>query len=258
MAGGTLVVSKAYKLHTYFKTRFEELGFEGVTVTGVEKDGLSMLIRDMKPRIVFMGCKFYQCCTPFMMADLHRQFPKLNIAAVSLSDFPDDLAMYFIVNGARSYVNMYEGMEEFYKGLKEIREGGEYISPGVRRRFEMRNIYPEPTGRLTDRQVEIARCVANGFTGVEIAETLGISERSVDSRKTEIYTAMNVRNENEVIRAALCLGIIKPDELQFFGGNFALKPLPEKKKKRTGKRAKALTTATAMPPKTGGFYDYQN
>jgi DNA-binding NarL/FixJ family response regulator len=258
MAGGTLVVSRAYKLHTHFKDRLEELGFDGVTVTGVEKDGLNMLIRDMKPRVVLMGCRFYQCCTPFMITDLHRQFPKLNIAAISLGDFPDDLAMYFIVNGARSYVNIYEGLKEFYKGLKEIREGREYVSPGVRRRIEMRSIYPEPTGRLTGRQVEIARLVANGFTGAEIAETLGISERSVDSRKTEIYTAMNVRNENEVIRAALCFGIIKPEELQFFGRDYELKPLPEKKEKRMGKRAKVSVRTAAMPPNTGGFYDHQN
>jgi hypothetical protein len=68
---------------------------------------------------------------------------------------------------------------------------------------------------------------------------------------------MNVRNENEVIRAALCFGIIRPEELQFFGRDYELKPLPEKKKK-TGKRTKALGTAATVPSKAGGFYDYQN
>ena len=246
MAGGTLVVSRYQKLHAHFKKRFEELGFDNVIVTGVDRDGLSMKIREVQPRIVLIGCKFYQCCTPFMLTDLHKQFPKLYIAAVALTDFPDDLAMYFIVNGARSYVNVLEGLEEFYKGLKEIREGREYVSPEVQRRIDMRSCYPEPTGRLTDRQVEIVRLVANGFTGVEIAETLGISERSVDSRKVEIYTAMNVRNGCEAIRAALYLGIIKPDELQFFGRAFELKPLPEKKEKRTEKK------------ELRRFYAYQN
>jgi DNA-binding CsgD family transcriptional regulator len=84
---------------------------------------------------------------------------------------------------------------------------------------------------LTERQAEIIRLVANGFTGKEIAETLGISERSVDSRKSEIYTVLNVRNENEAIRAAICLEIIKPEELNFFGGNYGLKPKVNKKSK---------------------------
>jgi len=224
MAGGTLLVSRAVKLHAYFIKKLEVLGFNNVTATDVEKDGLSMLIRDLKPSIVIMGSLFYQCCTPFMTADLHRQFPKLNIATVSLSCYPDDLAMYFIINGARSYVNLWEGVEQFYKGLNEIREGREYVSPGVQRRIEMRSYYPAQTGILTGRQAEIIRLVANGFTGAEIAGTLNLSKRSVDSRKSEIYTAMNVRNENEAIRAAIHLEIIKPEELHFFGGDYELKP----------------------------------
>jgi DNA-binding NarL/FixJ family response regulator len=231
MAGGTLIVSRAVNLYQYFKKQTEALGFDNVSITGVEKDGLSMLIRETNPRIVFIGCKFYQCCTPFMLADLHKQFPKLYIAAISITDFPDDLAMFFIVNGAKSYVNFWEGPEQFRKGMEEIRDGHEYISPEVQKRIDMRSSYPNPTGTLTDRQIEIIRLVANGFTGSEIADTLHISERSVDNRKSEIYTALNVRNENEVIRVASYLGIVKSDELQFFGRNYELKPLPEKQMK---------------------------
>ena len=111
MAGGTLIVSRAVKLYPFITKKFTEMSFNNITVTGVEKDGLDMLIREMKPRIVFMGCKFYQSETPFMMASLHKTFPKLNIAVVCTTDFPDDLAMYFIINGARSYVNLLEGDE---------------------------------------------------------------------------------------------------------------------------------------------------
>jgi len=231
VAGGTLIVSRAVKLYAFIKERFREMGFDNITITGVEKDGLNMLINDLKPWIVFIGCKFYQCCTPFMMAGLHKSFPKLNIAAVSVIDFPDDLAMYFIINGARSYVNFWEGEEEFLKGMKEIRDGREYISPEVQRRIDMRSIYPKPTGKLTERQISIVRLICNGFTGAEIADTLYISEGTVDNSKSEIYTALNVRNENEVIRAAIQLEIIKPEEMAFFPRDFVLKPKPQKQNK---------------------------
>ena len=100
----------------------------------------------------------------------------------------------------------------------------------------MRSCDPNPTGTLTDRQTEIVRLVGNGFTGAEIADTLHISERSVDNSKSKIYTVLNVRNENELIRAAIYLGIIKPEELNFFGRDYELKPLPEKQNgKKTAK-----------------------
>jgi len=107
----------------------------------------------LKPDILILGSMFYQCCTPYMTANLHRCFPKLNIAAVSLSCYPDDLAMYFIINGARSYVSFWEGDKQFFKGLEIIRQGREYISPEVQRRIDERSEYPEPTGKLTGRQV---------------------------------------------------------------------------------------------------------
>ena len=230
MAGGTLIVSRAIHLYPHFKKQAEALGFGNVAVTGVGKDGLCMLIREMKPQIVLMDSMFNQCCTHFMLIDLHKQFPKQNIAVVSIYEYPADRAMYCIANGAKSYASFWEGAEEFYKGLKEIRDGHKYVSPEVRRRIEMRSCDPNPTGTLSDRQTEIVRLVGNGFTGAEIADTLHISERSVDNRKSEIYTILNVRNENELIRVAIYLGIIKPEELNFYGRDYELKPLPDKQK----------------------------
>jgi DNA-binding NarL/FixJ family response regulator len=236
MAGGTLFVSRAVKLHGWIKRRLAELGFDDVTVTDTEKDGLNFLIRDMKPRLVLIGSKFYQCCTPFMTAGLHKQFPKLNIAAVSLTEFPDDLAMYFIINGAKSYVNFWDGDEQFYKGLTEIREGREFVSEEVQRRMDMREVYPEPSGAITERQIEILRLVANGWTGEEIADVLFISHGTVENSKSDIYVALNVRNGYEAIRVALCLGIIKQEELFFFGRNYVLRPLPQKQINTRGLR----------------------
>jgi len=244
MEGGTLVASKRIKLHSHYKKRFEDLGFNGVTITDVGNDGLHFLIAELQPKILLIGGSYYKCCTPFRMRALHKRFPKLNIAAISLDEYPLDLAMYFVVNGARSYANYIEGREEFYKGLKEIKNGKEYVSPEVMERIKMRELYPKPTGGLTDRQIEVLRLVCNGFTGEEIAATLQLSIRRVNNIKTEMYTALNVRNENEAIRAALCQGIITVDELNFYPDNYDLKPLPEKKEKRK--------------KKNGGKYDYQD
>jgi DNA-binding NarL/FixJ family response regulator len=107
----------------------------------------------------------------------------------------------------------------------------------VQKHIDMRGSYPEPSsGNLTDRQIQIIKLIANGFTGEEIADVLYISERTVDTMKTQIYTALNVRNENEVIRVALYLELINPEELIFFGGNYLLNPRPPKQ--QTKRRAK--------------------
>jgi DNA-binding NarL/FixJ family response regulator len=194
--GGTLIASKAVKLHGFIKRKFNEFGFTDVTVTDKDNDGLKMLIREMKPRILFIGCQFYRCVTPFRVFELHETFPKLNIAAVSIWDFPDDLAMYFKVNGARSYVNFYEGEEEFNKGMNEIVEGREYISPGVQHSFAIRNINPSTPEKITNQKYEVILLVCNGYSENEVAETMGISRRTVGKYKKEMDLGCSLSNQS--------------------------------------------------------------
>jgi hypothetical protein len=128
MAGGTLIISREVNNHSYFKKRFETFGFNDVTFTALERDALYFLIRDMKPSLVMIGARFYQCYTPFLMGELRKTFPKTKMAALCLGEYPPDIAMYFILNGINSYITSFDGMEQFYKGLDEIVKGGEYIS----------------------------------------------------------------------------------------------------------------------------------
>jgi DNA-binding NarL/FixJ family response regulator len=233
-----LILSREKQLYPYFRKRLGELGFTNFDITGEERDSLNSVINEKKPRLVLAGSGFYECSTPFMMRQLLKLFPKLNIAAVSVfHKIPDDLAMWFIYNGVTSYINFFDGPDEFYGGLNKVREGKEYISPGVIERMNMRQENGEPAGNITGRQMEIIRLLCNGFTGHEICNVLAISEATLYVQKSKVYTNLNVRNENELIRVALRFGWIKLDELRFYGGEYTLNPLPEKRQKPKIRRA---------------------
>jgi hypothetical protein len=81
---GTLVVNRETNNHAYFTERLERLGFTNVKTTALDKDGLSLVIHKTKPDIVIMGVRFYQCSTPYMMALLHQEFPKLYLSVISI------------------------------------------------------------------------------------------------------------------------------------------------------------------------------
>jgi len=229
LTGGTLVVSRAVKLHKDVKQHLENLGFKNVAVTAAERDGLNMVIKELKPRLMIVGSGFYKSATPYMMALLKRRFKHLNIAAVSINDYPADLGMKFIINGINSYVNYFDGKHQFIKGFHYLREGKEYVSPSVQERIEIRNgDLPSPALELTDREIELLRLLCNGFTSFEIANVLYLSKRTVEFHKAELFKRLGTRNENELIRVALYLGIIKLDELDFYGGNYELSPKPKK------------------------------
>ena len=221
------MISRAVKNHSHYKKRLETLGFPDVTLTALEKDALNSLIRNMKPNLVMMGARFYQYCTPFLMKELKLTFPKIKMAALCVGEYPADLAMYFILNGINSYVTTFDGIDQWYEGLDEIKKGREYVSPEVTERINWRKEYPMPAGKITDRHYEVIRLICCGYKDMDIAEVLHISRSTVDNHKTEIFTTLNVRNSNELIRAALYLGFVSIEEIHFFPKDFMLNPKPD-------------------------------
>jgi DNA-binding NarL/FixJ family response regulator len=238
MKGGTLLVSREINNHAYFKRRFEALGFPDVTVTALNRDGLNFLIRDIKPKFLIMGARFYQCCTPFFMGELKRRFKKIKMAAVCIGEYPPELAMYFNINGGNSYVSSFDGFEQLYKGLEEIKNGREYVSPEVVERLNLRREFPKPAGNITERQKQVMRLICCGFRDIDIANNMAVTKSTVENYKTAIYTSLNVTNNIELIRSVLTLEIVKLDELYFYPDDFTVNPKPDAEKLREMKNSK--------------------
>jgi len=229
VAGGTLLVSRSVNNHAYFKKRLEDLGFCQVTVTDLEKDALFFLIRELRPEKIIMSADFYSCSTPYLMGKLHKRFPKIYMAAVSIGNYPVDLAMYFIINGINSYINFFEGYEQFYKGLNNIANGKDYISPAVLERLAMIDDKPDPVKQISEKQNQVIRLICCGYKDQEIANELAISRGTVANQKTKINTSLNVRNSIELYQIAQNLGIVHLNELKFRPIEYFINPLPDKK-----------------------------
>jgi DNA-binding NarL/FixJ family response regulator len=232
MAGGTLVISRQTTNHDYFIMKLSQVGYTNVYATDLDKDALSFHIRETKPDIVIMSSRFYQCSTPYMMGLLRREFPKLYFAAVSVCEYPLELAMYFIINGVNAYVCTVDGIKQFYEGIEAIRTREAYIPLSVQERLNLRKMYPSPALKLAPMRTEVLRCVCTGFRQDDIAETLAISRRTVNHHLEELHRSLNATNTAELIAAALEIGIITTEELVFRHRNFICLPSPDNQRRK--------------------------
>jgi DNA-binding NarL/FixJ family response regulator len=227
MAGGTLVVTREVKNHLYYKRRLEGVGFPNVTPTALEKDALNFQIYDLKPSLVIIDAMFYECCTPFLVGELKRFFPKIKMAAVSIGTYPPELAMYFIINGAYSYVSTSDGLDNFFDILADIGRGKICISPLVEEHIASRREYPMPAKKIIGKKREILKLTCCGYKELEIADTLSLSKKTVDNYRRQVYTNLNVRNPIELVIAALTLKLVNLNELYFRHKNFTVNPQPD-------------------------------
>ncbi|MCL1991950.1 MAG: LuxR C-terminal-related transcriptional regulator [Spirochaetes bacterium] len=228
MAGATIFLSRATMLHRETKERLEKLGFEDVIVTDIDKDALNFLIRKEKPKLLMIDSAFYQACTPYMTGELHRLFPKLNIAAISVYDYPQSLAPWFIWHGATSYANLWEGYEEFHKGLEIIKQGKSYISPKTQELIDLHPEWPDTKSKVTKRMQECLILLCCGFEPQRIGEELGITKKTVYNHIGFLYETFHVRNREEMVALAWQMGIVTQSDIRFYGAdNNKKKSLPE-------------------------------
>ena len=69
----------------------------------------------------------------------------------------------------------------------------------------------DPFDGLTEREREVLKLVAEGYSGTEIAEQLVISPKTVDTYRERIMQKLGVRHRYELVRYALRKGMLKAD-----------------------------------------------
>ncbi len=75
----------------------------------------------------------------------------------------------------------------------------------------LRHAEQEPYDRLTGREREILKLIAEGHTSKEIASLLFISLKTVLGHRTKIMEKLDIHNRTELIKYAVRKGIVTAD-----------------------------------------------
>jgi DNA-binding NarL/FixJ family response regulator len=106
--------------------------------------------------------------------------------------------------GVRGFVSKRAAAAELLSAIKQVLDGRTYVSPLVSP--ETRGLSKDPK-RLTLRQLEILRLVAEGYQNKEIAQVLKISVKTVEFHKTRIMTELDIHTPAGLARYAIDHGI---------------------------------------------------
>ena len=62
--------------------------------------------------------------------------------------------------------------------------------------------------QLTDRERDVLKLVAEGYTTQEIADVLVVSPKTIEGHKTNLMAKLGIHNRTELVKYALRKGII--------------------------------------------------
>ncbi|HET7845131.1 MAG TPA: response regulator transcription factor [Xanthomonadales bacterium] len=135
---------------------------------------------------------------------------------IILTTFDDDqMVLAGMKAGARGYLLKDVSLEQLVEAVKTVAGGGSLVQPVVTQRLltglkHMSNDFasldrPDP---LTERETEILRLMAGGYSNKEIANSLGVAEGTVKNHVSNILSKLGVRDRTRAVLKAFELGIV--------------------------------------------------
>ena len=112
--------------------------------------------------------------------------------------------------GARCYVAKSGLADDLLLAVREAAAGKTYISPNIAQKIVLQSISGEhdPMQRLSPREFEVFRLLAEGLSIDDIAGTLNISQKTTANYQTILKQKLGISNAVELVRLAIRHGVI--------------------------------------------------
>jgi DNA-binding NarL/FixJ family response regulator len=179
-------------------------------VVGEASDGAAAvaLVEKLLPDLVVMDVGLAGLSGVEATRRLRKSHPQVQIVVLSMHDDAPtvDAALHA---GARGYVLKGSGIAHLRQAIRTVLRGEVFLSPGISEYVLQGYLQAKgaPADPLTEREREILKLVAEGRTGREIAERLGLKAKTVENHRARICEKLDIHTTAGLVRYALRSGI---------------------------------------------------
>jgi DNA-binding NarL/FixJ family response regulator len=144
-----------------------------------------------------------------LLRELRNRFPEVRPIVLSMYD-ESVYAERALRAGARAYIMKAEAAKTVMTAIRLVLRGETYLSPRMAALLADRERgaaggTPRRVGadRLSDRELQVLRCVGRGLSTREIAEELFISVKTVEAHREHIKSKLGLVSSGELLRYAI-------------------------------------------------------
>jgi two-component system response regulator NreC len=152
--------------------------------------------RLLRPDVVILDIALGDGSGLDVIADLREGGARVVI--LSMQDEPSYARKAFEL-GAQGYVVKDAADDELAAAIDAVLEDRIYVHPAIAARLVVR----EPEDDLTEREREILRLIALGYTNQEIAGQLFLSVRTIEAHRRHILDKLRLNTRADLVRYAL-------------------------------------------------------
>lgn len=190
---------------------------EDIEVVGQASCGEEALefVRQSEADVILMDVKMPGMGGLEATRKLLYRCPGAKVVAVSALD--DDLFPGRLIQaGARGYVTKGADLEEMVRAIYTVVNGEVFISNSMATKMALRNVSGQaenvsPFEKLSKRELQTADMIVNGVKVAEIAKSLSVSPKTVNSYRYRIFEKLNINSDVELTLLAVKYQILDPE-----------------------------------------------
>jgi two-component system response regulator NreC len=194
------------------------LGQSDFRLVAESEDGVDAVrkITSLRPDVVILDLMLRGVQGLEVLRQVHKAVPRTRVVVLSMhSDL--GYVVEAMRNGAAGYVLKSAPSGEVVHAIREAMEGRRYLSPPLSE--EDVDDYMRQVGggrvdtyeNLTPREREVFQLASQGYKNSEIAESLCIGRRTVETHRSAMMHKLRLKNQAELVAYAIRRGIVPPN-----------------------------------------------
>jgi DNA-binding NarL/FixJ family response regulator len=193
-----------------------------VAIVGEAVDGEEAvrMAQETKPDVVIMDISMPNLDGIAATKMIKQKLPGVKVVILTVHE--DEEYAYQVLNaGASGYVLKNAGKKDIFKAIESAMSGQRFFSPGIsniivesfiKRANEQPKSEPQPVSTsdqpLTKRELEVLKYIALGQTNRQIADTLFLSFRTVNTHRANIMAKLDIHETAGLVRYAISIGLV--------------------------------------------------
>lgn len=189
-------------IHDFFKNNAPEFKIH----IAVNKSEVISILQNKTISLIVQDVQFGNIDAREYINEIKKLSPGLKIMALS-SHIDAFTIQSVLASGADSYLSKTASLEEVLKGVKSTLNNEQFLSADVKKRLSNQTNH---TGKihLTRREKEVLNEIQNGLSTKEIAETLFLSQKTIEGYRSGLLLKFDVKNVAGLVKKAILHGFV--------------------------------------------------
>jgi two-component system response regulator NreC len=178
-------------------------------------------VQETRPDVTLLDLTMPRVGGMKALQEIARNCRETRVLVLTMHDDPAYLRSA-LAAGASGYLLKRAVDAELLAAIRAVHRGGIFVDPrlasilvqDVLAKKSTKGGPTQPINILSDRELQVLRLVARGYTSSQIAKQIAVGVKTVETYRSRFAEKLGLRTRSDVIRFAVQMGLLTPETLE--------------------------------------------